>query len=171
MTERPYIDLGVGELWIAPAGGPSPRWPRPRRVTASARPAGYDAVLSTIDQALDDWEVSPDAMRWRPDPSAHDDPRPGQQPDLVITFDIDTTALQAAFDRAVDRAILYGDRLSTTAPYRQGHGEFARSAAAIARAFDVPLWLVDPTAVTLARRRRAVRVAYRRRQLARRRRR
>lgn len=46
-------------------------------------PANQPAVLDMIDHAIDDWETSPDAMRWTPDP-----PPVLKGPDIARLFDV-----------------------------------------------------------------------------------
>lgn len=57
-----------------------------------------DDILGQIGAALDDWDVSGDAMRWAPDAAGE----PPEPPPLTVAITVDTVRIGEAFDRLHD---------------------------------------------------------------------
>jgi hypothetical protein len=57
-----------------------------------------DHILGRIDNTLDDWGVSGDAMRWAPDAAGES----AEPPPLTVVITVDTTRAVEAFDRIRD---------------------------------------------------------------------
>lgn len=78
-----------------------------------------DSVLETIDNALHDWDTSPDAMRWTPDhPGSQIEHTPSS---VILTINVDTTRAREAFARMVQAAAAAADA------YTRGMNKFRRS--------------------------------------------